>query len=102
MFGDPCETRVFKRPVCWGERLVCYGNRVLLACSCVRRVREHVTTVCSDFIGCMGGGYLRVVFRNSELAAEAIEAQCTYGSLNDMGRCKQSTCDPRRWWGGMG
>ena len=103
MFRDPCETRVFERPVCWGEgeRLVCYGNRVLLARSCVRRVREHVTTVCSDFIGCMGGGYLRVVFRNSELAAEVIEAQCTYGSLNDMGRCKQSTCDPRRRWGGI-
>ena len=78
MFRDPCQTRVFG-DLCVGgegERLVCYGNRVLLARSCVRRVREHVTTVCSDFIGCMGGGYLRVVFRNSELAAEVIEAQC--------------------------
>ena len=28
-------------------------------------------------------------------AAEVIEAQCMYGPLNDMGRCKQSTCDPR-------
>ena len=35
-------------------------------------------------------------------AAEVIEAQCTYGPLNDMGRCKQSTCDPRRRFGGMG
>jgi hypothetical protein len=70
-----------------GERLVCYGNRVLLARSCVRRVRERVTTVCSEVIGCMGGGYLRVLFRSSERAAEVIEAQCTYGPLNDMGRC---------------
>ena len=104
MFRDPCETRVFGDPCVGGEGegLVCYRSRVLLARSCVQRVRGHVVTVCSDFIGCMGGGYLRVVFRNSELAAEVIEAQCTYGSLNDMGRCKQSTCDPRRWWGGMG
>ena len=72
MFRDPCETRVFGDPCVGreGDRLVCYRNRVLLARSCVRRVRERVTTVCSDFIGCMGGGYLRVVFRSSELAAE--------------------------------
>ena len=63
MFRDPCETRVFKRPVCWegGERLVCYGNRVLLARSCVQRVRECVTIVCSDFIECMGRGTDRFV-----------------------------------------
>ena len=69
MLRDPCEARVLKRPVCWGvgERLVCYGNRVLLARSCVQRVRECVTIVCSDFIECMGGMYHRVVFRSSEL-----------------------------------
>ena len=101
MFGDPCETRVFERPVCWGEgeRLVCHGNRVLLARSCVQRVREHVVTVCSDFIGCMGGGYHSVVFRNSEL--QRLLKHNAYGPLNDMGRCKQSTCDPRRRWGGI-
>ena len=78
MFRDLCETRVFGDPCVRraGEGLVCYRNRVLLARSCVQRVREHVVTVYSSFIGCMGGGYLRVVFRNSELAAEVIEAQC--------------------------
>ena len=35
-------------------------------------------------------------------AAQVIEAQCTYGRLNDMGRFEQSTCDPRRRLGGMG
>ena len=68
-----------------GERLVCYRNRVLLARSRVQRVREHVVTVCSDFIGCMGGVPSS---RVSEFrAAEVIEAQCTDGPLNDMGRC---------------
>ena len=77
MFRDPCETRMF-RDLCVGregERPVCYRNRVLLARSCVQRVREHVVTVCSDFIGCMGGGYHSVVFRNFELH-NVIEAQC--------------------------
>ena len=83
-----------------GERLVCYGNRVLLARSCVQRVREHVVTVCIDFIGCMGGGYHSVVSRNFEL--QRLLKHNAYGPLNDMGRCKQSTCDPRRRWGGMG
>ena len=83
-----------------GERLVCYGNRVLLARSCVQRVREHVVTVCSDFIGCLGGGYHSVVFRNSEL--QRLLKHNAYGPLNDMGRCKQSTYDPMRWWGVMG
>ena len=56
-------------------RLVCYGNRVLLACSCVQRVRGHVVTVYSDFIGCVGGGYHSS--RVSEFrAAEIIETQC--------------------------
>ena len=50
-----------------GDRLVCYRNRVLLVRSCAQRVREHAVTVCSDLIGCMGGGYLSVVFRSSEL-----------------------------------
>ena len=51
------ETRVFMGSYVGreGGRLVCYGNRVLLARSCVQRVRGHVVTVCSDFIGCMGG-----------------------------------------------
>ena len=57
MFRDPCETRVFRDPCVGmeGESLVCYRNRVLLARSCVQRVRECVTIVCSDFIECMGG-----------------------------------------------
>ena len=87
MFRDPCETRVFGDPCVEGEggRLVCYGNRVLLARSCVQRVRGHVVTVCSDFIGCMGGVPSS---RVSEFrAAEVIKAQCTDGPLNDMGRC---------------
>ena len=69
MFRDPCETRVFGDPCVRraGEGLVCYRNRVLLARSCVQRVRECVTIVCSDFIECMGGMYHRVVFRSSEL-----------------------------------
>ena len=77
MFRDPCETRVFGDPCVRraGEGLVCYRNRVLLARSCVQRVREHVVTVCSDFIGCMGGGYHSS--RVSEFrAAEIIETQC--------------------------
>ena len=59
MFRDPCETRVFGDPCVGreGERLVCYWHRVLLASSCVQRVRERVATVYSSFIGCMGGGY---------------------------------------------
>ena len=59
MFRDPCETRVFG-DLCVGregDRLVCYRNRVLLARSCVQRVRESVATVYSSFIECMGGGY---------------------------------------------
>ena len=69
MFRDPCGTCVFG-DLCVGregDRLVCYRNRVLLARSCVPRVRECVTIVCSDFIECMGGMYHRVVFRSSEL-----------------------------------
>ena len=56
--------------MCWGEGegLVCYGNRVLLARSCVQRVRGHVVTVCSDFIGCMGGEYRQFVFSEFEAA----------------------------------
>ena len=63
MFRDPCETRVF-RGLCVGregERLVCFRNRVLLARSCVQRVRECVTIVCNDFIECMGRGTDRSV-----------------------------------------
>ena len=69
MFRDPCETRVFGDPCVGreGDRLVCYRNRVLLARSCVQCAREHVVTVCSDFIECMGDMYRRVVFRTSEL-----------------------------------
>ena len=85
MFRDPCETRVFGDPCVGGEGegLVCYRNRVLLARSCVQRVRECVATVCSDFIECMGGGTERSVFSESELH-RVIEAQCMYGRLNDM------------------
>ena len=63
MFRDPCETRVFGDPCVEreGGRLVCYRNRVLLARSCVQRVRECVTIVCSDFIECMGRGTDRSV-----------------------------------------
>ena len=63
MFRDPCEARVFGDPCVGreGEGLVCYRNRVLLARSCVQRVRECVTIVCSDFIECMGRGTDRFV-----------------------------------------
>ena len=69
MFKDPCETRVFGDS-CVGrgeERLVCYGNRVLLARSCVQRVREHVATVYSSFIECTDGGTERFAFSEFEL-----------------------------------
>ena len=45
-----------------GGRLLCYWHRVLLAPSCVQRVRERVVTVYSGFIECMGGGTDRSVF----------------------------------------
>ena len=63
MFRDPCETRVFGDPCVGGEGegLVCYRSRVLLARSCVQRVRECVTIVCNDFIECMGRGTDRSV-----------------------------------------
>ena len=58
---------------------------MLLARSCVQRVRERVATVYSSFIGCMGGGYRRVEFFGSESELHrVIEAQCMYGRLNDM------------------
>ena len=103
MFRDPCETRVFGDPCVGreGERLVCYRNRVLLARSCVQRVRECVTVVCSDLLSVWAAGTVRSLLSKSELQ-NVIGAQCTYGPLNDMGRCKQSTCDPRRRLGGMG
>ena len=58
------ETRVFMGSYVGreGGRLVCYGHRVLLAPSCVQRVRERVATVYSGFIKGMGGGTDRSVF----------------------------------------
>ena len=57
------ETRVFMGSYVGreGGRLVCYWHRVLLAPSCVQRVRERVATVCSDFIECIGRGTDRFV-----------------------------------------
>ena len=46
---------------------MCYWHRVLLAPSCVQRVRERVATVYSSFIGCMGGEYRQLVFSEFEL-----------------------------------
>ena len=73
---------------------MCYWHRVLLAPSCVQRVRERVATVYSSFIGCMGGGYRQLVFSEFELH-NVIGAKCTYGRLHDMGRFEQLTCNPR-------
>ena len=64
------ETRVFMGSYVGreGERLVCYWHRVLLAPSCVQRVRERVVTVYSSFIGCMGSGYRQLMFSEFEPA----------------------------------
>ena len=54
---------------------MCYWHRVLLAPSCVQRVRERVATVYSSFIGCMGGGYRQLVFSEFELAAQCYRSK---------------------------
>ena len=64
------ETRVFMGSYVGreGGRLVCYWHRVLLAPSCVPRVRERVATVYIGFIVCMGGDYRQFVFSEFEAA----------------------------------
>ena len=67
MFRDPCETRVFGDPCVGreGERLVCYRNRVLLARSCVQRVRERVAIVYSSLLGIWAVGTVGSCFSDS-------------------------------------